>query len=246
MNTLWRLIAPIEANGVTQMAIDEWLLEQHRLGCGPPCLRFYTWNPISISLGYHQHQYPNHWNSLQWHGDVIHIVRRPSGGRAVLHQGDLTYSLVMSGCSGRRRDIYAELCQFLIDGWKQLGIALHLGGDKRSYQRSHNCFGTATAADLVMENGYKLIGSAQLYRDNCVLQHGSIRLFPNPDLVRAVFGYDISSPDILSHIQPENVLDALTAAAECSFNIKFQEQPLSLQEQTQAVNWAHSRTKTLD
>ena len=232
----WRLITPIEASGVTQMAIDEWLLEQHRLGNELPCLRFYTWKPIAISLGYHQHHYPEHWNSLRWHGQTIDIVRRPSGGRAVLHQGDLTYSLVLSGYRGRRRDIYAQLCQFLIEGWKRLGISLYLGADKHSYQRSNNCFGTATAADLVMKNGYKVIGSAQLYRDSCILQHGSIRLAPNPYLVQTVFGSPITPPTALRNIHPTDVVNALTVAAEQIFNISFQKQPLSLQEQEQALN----------
>ena len=246
MDTEWRLIAPIEASGATQMAIDEWLLEQHRLENGPPCLRFYTWNPIAISLGFHQHQYPDHWNSLRWHGRAIDIVRRPSGGRAVLHQGDLTYSLVVSGYGGRRRHIYTQLCQFLIEGWKRLGISLYLGADKHSYQRSHNCFGTSTAADLVMKNGYKVIGSAQLYRDSCILQHGSIRLAPHPDLVQTVFGSPVLPPSALTNIQPMDVVATLTAAAEHIFNIRFEQQPLSPYEQEQALIWARVKQHSPD
>ncbi|NEQ52320.1 MAG: hypothetical protein F6K11_19630 [Leptolyngbya sp. SIO3F4] len=153
MEKVWRLIEPIEAPGYIQMAIDEWLLEKHRLGEGPQCLRFYTWNPTAISLGYHQRNYPEHWQNLKWHGQKIDLIRRPSGGRAVLHQGDLTYSLITSGHSGRRRDIYTKLCQFLIHGWNNLGIHLYIGSDKRDYQRSANCFGTSTTADLIMDNG---------------------------------------------------------------------------------------------
>ncbi len=245
MNALWRLIAPIHASGVTQMAIDDWLLEQHRLGHGSPCLRFYTWNPIAISLGYHQNHYPDHWNSLQWHDQAIDLVKRPSGGRAVLHQGDLTYSLVISGYSGRRQNIYAQLCQFLIEGLNHLGIALSLGADKGNYQRSHNCFGTTTSADLVMPNGYKVIGSAQLYRDSCVLQHGSIRLSPNPDLVHTVFGHHISPPPSLAKLLSTDIVEALTTAAENRFNIRFAEQPLSPEEKTQAINWAQTKASEL-
>lgn len=231
----------MEAGGVLQMAIDEWLLEQHRLGHGLPCLRFYTWSPAAISLGYHQRHYPEHWRTVQWQGQSVDLVRRPSGGRAVLHQGDLTYSIITSGYQGRRRDIYAELCKFLIAGWQRLGIALHLGTEQRRYQRSANCFGTATAADLIMDTGYKVIGSAQLYRDSCILQHGSIRLAPDPDLAAAVFGAPITPPDVLRAIEPAAVIAALTAAAQDIFEVNFKLQPLSPQEQQQVSFWAQGR-----
>ncbi|NEZ60217.1 lipoate--protein ligase family protein [Leptolyngbyaceae cyanobacterium CCMR0082] len=241
MTATWRLIDPIETSGITQMAIDEWLLEQHRLAYGLPCLRFYTWKPAAISLGYHQRDYPDHWHTLKWNGQALDIVRRPSGGRAVLHQGDLTYSLVLSGYGGRRRDIYAQLCQFLIEGWKQLGISLSLGSNKRGYQKTHNCFGSNTVADLVMDNGYKLIGSAQLYRNSCILQHGSIRLMPNPDLVQAVFGSPVTPPPNLVNIHRIDVAGALTVAAENIFDIQFKKKPLSPQEQEQAFVWAQAK-----
>ncbi|MEA5462938.1 lipoate--protein ligase family protein [Leptothoe sp. PORK10 BA2] len=241
MVTPWRLILPIEASGETQMAIDEWLLEQHRLGEGPACLRFYTWAPIAISLGYHQRHYPEHWHNLQWNNQTIELVRRPSGGRAVLHQGDLTYSLITSGHRGRRREVYADLCKFLIDGWLSLGITLHLGSEQHSYQRSANCFGTATAADLVMGNGYKVIGSAQLYRDRCILQHGSIRLMPDPVLVEQVFGQQIRPPRDLMAVQPNDVVEALITSAQRIFGIQFQMQPLSYQEEQQALAWVRAK-----
>ena len=245
MTTIWRFIPPIEASGFTQMAIDEWLLEQHRLGYELPCLRFYTWKPVAISLGYHQRIYPNHWNLLHWNGQIIDLVRRPSGGRAVLHQGDLTYSLIVSGYSGRRRDIYAQLCQFLISGWHHLGVSLHLGGNRPGYQKSDNCFGMTTAADLVTSSGYKIIGSAQLYRDSCILQHGSMQLAPNFELAETVFGSSNTEPPArLADIHPTDVMDALTVAAELSFDIKLKKQPLSLQEQAQAIARAKATHQT--
>ncbi len=235
MTKIWRLIPPIEASGITQMAIDEWLLDQHRLHNGLPCLRFYTWKPAAISLGYHQQHYPNHWNYLEWQGHSLDIVRRPTGGRAVLHQGDLTYSLIVSGYSGRRRDIYSHLCRFLIEGWQQLGVSLYLGTDKHSYQRSTDCFSTATAADLVIDSGYKVIGSAQLYRDGCILQHGSIRLMPNPDLVKKVFGTAITPPPWFNFQSPV-VAEALTAAAQDVFKITFEIAAISPVELEQAAS----------
>ncbi|ESA37831.1 biotin lipoate a b protein ligase [Leptolyngbya sp. Heron Island J] len=240
MAKTWRLIPSLEASGFTQMAIDEWLLEQHRLGNGPPCLRFYTWRPIAISLGYHQRHYPASWHDLKWQGHTLDIVRRPSGGRAVLHQGDLTYSLIVSGYSGRRRDIYAHLCQFLVQGWQRLGVSLHLGADKHSYQRSTNCFGTATAADLVVEGGYKAIGSAQLYRDGYILQHGSMRLMPAPELVEKVFGTTITPPPQLN-LQATVIAETLADTAQDVFGISLETAALSQTEIEQATVFAQSK-----
>ena len=67
------------------MAIDRWLLQQHRAGKMPSTLRFYTWSPAAISLGYHQRDYPSFWEQLTWKGQPLDMVRRPTGGRAVLH-----------------------------------------------------------------------------------------------------------------------------------------------------------------
>src|SRR5690348_857544 len=146
-NDKFRLIPLMEAPGRVQMAIDEWLLEQHRLGLHPPALRFYTWSPIAISLGYHQRRWPDFWQNLTWQGTKIDLVRRPTGGRAVLHQGDLTYAVVTSGLTGDRLKVYQKLCEFLIQGWRSLGVNLHYGSAGRGYIHNPNCFGTATGAD---------------------------------------------------------------------------------------------------
>ncbi len=189
LNTkVWRLIPLLEAAGTVQMAIDSWLLEQHQSGKHPPTLRFYTWSPAAISLGYHQHQYPEYWQNLTWQGKKLDLVRRPSGGRAVLHQGDLTYAVVTSALTGNRLEAYQKICEFLIQGWRSLGVELQYGTAGRGYIHNPNCFGTATSADLVLTDGSKLIGSAQLRRGKTILQHGSIRLQPDAKLFAEVFG----------------------------------------------------------
>lgn len=145
----WRLLPFLEASGQVQMTIDRWLLQQHQQGNQPPTLRFYTWCPVAISLGYHQRHYPKTWQQLRWKDQPIERVRRPTGGRAVLHQGDLTYSVVTSGLKGNRIQIYQKICQFLIEGWKTLGVHLNYGQAGRGYIHNPNCFATATQADLV-------------------------------------------------------------------------------------------------
>ncbi|MBE9103078.1 lipoyl protein ligase domain-containing protein [Vacuolonema iberomarrocanum] len=216
------------------MALDRWLLEQHAAGNLPPILRFYSWNPIALSLGYHQRRIPGHWHHFTWRGQPLELVRRPSGGRAVLHQGDLTYALVASGFEGSRMQVYRELCEFLIRGWRSLSIDLHFGDSGRGYIHNPNCFGTATAADLVRPDGTKLIGSAQLRRDNTILQHGSMRLNPDPALFATIFETPLRhSPLPIPGIQAEQIatlIPLLTTAAEDTFGISLVPEALSSSE----------------
>jgi lipoate---protein ligase len=237
----WRLLPLLDAPGATQMAIDRWLLQQHQLGLQPPILRFYTWNPIAISLGYHQKQFPDYWRSLTWRGQPIDLVRRPSGGRAVLHQGDLTYAVIASGFSPSRQVAYEEICQFLIAGWRSLQVPLFYGSSGRGYIHNPNCFGTATGADLVMVDGTKLIGSAQLRQGNVILQHGSIQLAPDADLFEQVFQtsgqtslktkMEALKLPLINELK-EILTKALTQAAEECFQMKLVVQPLTEEEWT--------------
>ena len=228
----WRLIPLCEMVGAEQMAIDSWLLDQHVKGLQPSILRFYTWSAPTISLGYHQKQFPPHWNNLVWQDKPVDIVRRPTGGRAVLHHGDLTYAIVTSAEKGvSRRETYRQLCQFLIDGWQQLGVPLSFGTAGRGYIKNPNCFGTATAADLVTQDGYKLIGSAQVYREGSVLQHGSIRLCADASLYTKVFEEEVSprcNPS--ASFSETEVICALTLAAQRNFEVKFKTESFSPSE----------------
>lgn len=203
------------------MAIDTWLLEQHHRHGHPPALRFYRWSSPTISLGYHQRRYPDFWNDLP-----IDIVRRPTGGRAVLHDGDLTYAVVTSGLSGNIHQVYERICQFLIEGWRSLGVELHYGEGGRGYIHSANCFGTATAADLVDSEGNKSIGSAQLKRENFILQHGSMLVGGDRTLFEKVFGTPAPA-SVVAGFPIESAIETLkTAAAEC-FACELVSRPLS-------------------
>jgi lipoate---protein ligase len=219
-----------------QMAIDSWLLHQHILGQIPPTLRFYTWSVATISLGYHQRHYPEHWNDLTWQDRPISLVKRPTGGRGVLHQGDLTYALIGSGFEGKRVEIYQQICQFLINGWQSLGIELGYGTAGRGYIHNPNCFGMATNADLVCADGYKLIGSAQLIKSGAILQHGSMRLNPNLELFELVFrASNPWPPAVISHLSIAMIIEAISQSAQDYFQVKFEPQPLSDREWSQII-----------
>lgn len=205
------------------MAVDRWLWQYS----DRPCLRFYTWSPPAISLGYSQRQLPEHWQYLQWQGQAVELVQRPTGGRAVLHQGDLTYSVVTWGLGQGRRQVYGHLCQFLRAGFERLGWLLRLGQERYHPQAPLNCFASATTADLVLTTGEKIIGSAQAWRGDRVLQQGSIVLTPDPDLWQQVFGS-------LPHQQLLPPLDVvhktLLAAFEAQWQVRLTPEPLSDRE----------------
>ena len=185
------------------MQLDNSLLDLHSQEPPSPSktsyLRFYRWTPPAISLGFHQQQYPDRWNAIaqQQHLD---IVRRPSGGRAVLHKGDLTYA-VITDTNGidedanykkrSHRQVYEYICEFLIKGFAELGITLTYGTSGRGYIHNPSCFSTATNADLVIADGRKLIGSAQVYRRDSVLQHGSIAIAPDHELLTELFQAEV-------------------------------------------------------
>ncbi|PZV12525.1 MAG: lipoate--protein ligase family protein [Pseudanabaena sp.] len=191
MNKLWQLIPCSEISGKLNMDLDNSLLDRHSQDSqSPSILRFYRWTPPAISLGFHQKQYPDRWNAIA-KSHNLDIVRRPSGGRAVLHKGDLTYAVITSnnvdGKKGSHRDIYEYICEFLIQGFRELGISLNYGQSGRGYIHNPSCFSTATNADLVTSDGRKLIGSAQVYRRDSVLQHGSIAIAPDHGLLTELF-----------------------------------------------------------
>ncbi|HIK38662.1 MAG: lipoate--protein ligase family protein [Geminocystis sp.] len=227
---LWRLIPLLEGDGRLQMAIDSWILKQHRCHNHPPTLRFYTWNPPAISLGRHQKKHlPPHWHTIP-----LPMVRRPTGGRAVLHQGDLCYAVITSVEKGSLYTIYREISQFLIEGWRRLGLQLHFGS-KQYCLSSPNCFHLATAADLVDCRGGKLIGSAILKQGDSILQHGSMLLSPNPQLFEQVFQSPPPQPLIPPSLSLPQIIHSLTAAARDCFRCQFLLQPLSPKEMADII-----------
>ncbi|MCU1458346.1 MAG: octanoyltransferase [Actinomycetia bacterium] len=181
----WRLVddllVPLSAAG--QMAADIRLLDE--VGSGRlPALRVYRWSPPALSLGRFQADTDVDVDACRRHG--VEVVRRPTGGRALLHGGDLTYAVAMplpaDAPSVDAR--YRLLAAGLIAGLGRLGveaeIACHEG------PTGPVCFTAQRGADLRV-GGRKLCGSAQVQRGQALLQHGSILLarlpFDETDLV---------------------------------------------------------------
>lgn len=179
-------LPPCTLSGPWQMAIDAWLLERISQGeRGGPLLRFYRWSGPTLSLGRHQRTLDPRWLRLATEGRLT-LVRRPSGGSAVLHGGDLTYALIWPDPPRRRREAYHLSCLWLQEAFAAMGQPLEFG-DSPSRVDQANCFASSTAADLVHGNGQKRIGSAQFWKRGCLLQHGSVAIDPNDPLWEAVF-----------------------------------------------------------
>ena len=223
-----RLIPNRIADGPTQMAIDALLLAQ---ATQVPVLRFYHWDGPWLSLGRHQRHWPQHWEQLAREGR-LRMVRRPSGGQAVLHAGGLTYALIWPSAPRRRKQAYREACQWLIDGFSQLGLPLQFGDDP-ALGSGNNCFASSTAADLVDRAGVKRIGSAQCWQHGRLLQHGEILLDPPPTLWQAVFG-EAAPPAAAANLNRLTLDQQLINAMAMAWpDVVWEEVPLSDDERAQ-------------
>lgn len=170
----WRFLDTGVHDGFLNMAIDEAILTAHLQGHCPPTLRVYRWHPPALSLGYFQ--------DLEGEIEItkcselrIDIVRRLTGGRAVLHDEELTYSVVTSEEYGFPRSLaqsYRLLNEGLIAAYALLGVDVCLEEHPRE-PLSAACFSSAGLADLTCQ-GRKVCGSAQFRRGNALLQHGSL------------------------------------------------------------------------
>lgn len=160
------------------MAVDEAVLEAVSAGRVPPTLRFYDWQPPCLSIGYTQKVAEFDLERVERQG--LGFVRRPSGGRAVLHRQELTYCLCVPGddwrVAGGVIDAYRRISDGFLAGLRLLGVASALaaaaGGDKAL---SAACFDAPSRYEL-LATGKKLIGSAQWRHNGGVLQHGSVPL----------------------------------------------------------------------
>jgi lipoate-protein ligase A len=169
------------------MAIDEAIGRAVAARLVPPTLRLYAWEPPCVSLGRHQSLMAVDTACCATRG--YHIVRRPTGGRAILHTDELTYSIVTPPdhplMEGLVLDSYLRLSQGLIEGLRRLGIDARPAPEtnRAGPDVSAACFEVPSAYEI-LAGGRKLMGSAQARRSDHVLQHGSLPL--TGDLMRVV------------------------------------------------------------
>jgi lipoyl(octanoyl) transferase len=173
----WRLIYDNPAPGAWNMAVDEAILESVGSDFQVPTLRLYAWNPPCLSLGYGQHSSDVDFERCQQLG--WDVVRRPSGGRAILHIDELTYSLALPAddelTAGSVVESYWRISTALIRGLTRLGANPVAEARSKQPENGPTCFETPSHYEITV-NGRKLVGSAQMRRKGGVLQHGTLPL----------------------------------------------------------------------
>lgn len=255
MTETWNFINTGSQDPYYNMAMDEALLNFVSRGEIDPVIRFYTWNPATLSIGYFQR--------LQKEIDIekvnekgFGLVRRQTGGRGVLHDKELTYSVIVPeshpNMPSTITEAYRVISQGLLEGFKNLGFETYFAvprskeeREKLKQPRSSVCFDAPSWYELVVE-GRKIAGSAQTRQKSVILQHGSILqdididelfdmfIFKNDRLKakmkeafveKAVAINDISD----THITLSEMEKAFEEGFKTGLNIEFK--PLELSEQ---------------
>jgi lipoate-protein ligase A len=179
----FRMIVDGARDGAANMARDEALGE-----CTDrPAVRLYTFRPATLSLG--RFQPASSVDVAAARGDGLSVVRRPTGGQAVLHDNELTYSVVLARAhvrDFRKREIYRFVSELLADGLRRFGIAAGFSLQRRGSARNPDCFATTGEYELATSDGRKIVGSAQATTRRACLQHGSI---PLDDSFRRIGAY---------------------------------------------------------
>ena len=249
----WRLIKTPPARGAWNMAVDEAILITVGKGVVPTTLRLYAWEPPCISLGYAQPA--NDIDQTLLKQQVWDLVRRPTGGRAILHTDEITYAVIGSYNEPRfRGDIlesYQTLSQALLLALKFLGIPAESLPTPPGYSSNKKsikpvCFEVPSKYEITV-HGKKLIGSAQARKKTGILQHGSLPLYG--DLTRIITVLSLSNKRertaaasrLLNHactiqdvlkkeISWEEAADALVQGFTQALNLNLQPAELSNEE----------------
>lgn len=177
----WRLLDTGWQDGATNMAIDEAIMRGVACGESPPTLRFYGWDPPCLSLGYAQKWSVVDAAACQANG--WGMVRRPTGGRAILHIDELTYSVCVRDDDPRVHGgllaSYRRLSDALAAGLERLGLQpqrAQPGGANGSVEEGPACFDNPSNFEITA-GARKLVGSAQARKHGVVLQHGTLPLY---------------------------------------------------------------------
>ena len=183
------------------MAVDEAILEAVAAGESPPTLRFYGWRPPCVSLGYRQPA--NVVDDERCAAAGWDVVRRPTGGRAILHVDELTYSVVAPVGEPRVKggilESYRRLSEALVVGLNLLGLtSFEAPRDPAANgPASPACFDGPSNYEI-SHKGRKLVGSAQVRKRNVVLQHGTLPLVGDVGRVAEALYFDVPDDRVLT------------------------------------------------
>lgn len=213
-------------SGKYNMDTDEKLLEYSiKESLSVPVLRFYGWNPACVSLG--RNQCDEHINKKFCAENNIDIVRRLTGGRALLHDRELTYSFICPVAFLKNGESiiqsYKEISGALAMGFEKLSVQVEFPQNIRAKTKFEYCMSLSTGADLSY-HGKKIVGSAQFRKQGYILQHGSIMFDYNPAFIENIFGEKPAEEKIavLKDIIPDITVEKLCGALKYGFEKYFQ------------------------
>ena len=190
----WRLLRSPPLDGASNMALDLALMRR-AARTGEWVLRVYAWSPPTLSLGRNQVARDRYdLDAIARHG--LGVVRRPTGGRAILHDREVTYSVTgPAAAAGTLGDAYERINGLLLAGLRTLGVDCAPAGaaGRASPPTVAPCFEHPAPGELV-HGGRKLVGSAQWRDEGAVLQHGSILLDGDQSLVAALLSDPVPAP----------------------------------------------------
>ena len=195
---VWHFINSGKCRASFNMALDEALLEWHSKEEIGPVLRFYEWEPATLSIGYFQ-RVEKEINMDEVKNQGLGFVRRPTGGRGVLHEHELTYSVIVSESYPNMPETVTEAYRVisggLLEGFRNLGLDATFSipqtvqqSDDLKKPKSAVCFDAPSWYELVVE-GKKVAGSAQTRQKGVILQHGAILLSLDIDKLVSLFTF---------------------------------------------------------
>lgn len=268
----WRFVLTKAMSPAMNMAIDEAILTMHSAGNVPPTVRFYTWEPATLSIGYFQ-KAEKEIDVEAVRAQGLGFVRRPTGGRAVLHDQELTYSVIVRESHPKMpsgvTEAYKVISMGLLHGFRQLGLSAEMVSlaseeEKAKYRSpgSAACFDSPSWYELVVE-GKKVAGSAQTRQKGVILQHGSILL--DMDVERLFSLLRFSSERVkqrmidsfrqkavtINEVSPvrirlEQAIEAFYHGFATGLGVQLQEQPLTAEELALADELCRTRYATAE
>ena len=249
--TTWRLIEHLPAKGAWNMSVDEAILESVYSGKSPPTLRLYAWDPACLSLGHAQPYSEVNTDVLNKKG--WDVVRRPTGGRAILHVDELTYAVIAPESEPRVKggvlDSYLRLSQALMESLRILGLqpqAEEKSQAEKKEKPNPVCFEVPSNYEITV-NGKKLIGSAQARRREGILQHGALPLYG--DLTRIIQALQFPDAEARAKAQTRLLAHATTVEAELGRVITWQQAKDAFQQaftKTLNLNFEHGELSSIE
>ncbi len=247
--TVRLLVDQVFGDGFYNMALDEALADSVRQGRSPATLRFYGWNPPAISLGYNQRAEEIDHAACAAAG--IDVVRRPTGGRAVFHKDELTYSVIARDdhplLGGAVLATYRTIAGALVAGLRGLGIAAEIVRSEAGApggQRAASCFAAAGRYEVTV-NGRKIVGSAQRRIDGVLLQQGSLLLAQSqqvPALGLQDCGAAVTAAQVLSRpVSFGEAAETMAAGFAQAWGVSLEAGAVSSREHAMALDLAQRR-----